>query len=93
MDPALLPELQAAIEEIGHRRFGTAPAVAEAKKRARGALVRFGQQPLPVTVREAATFLGYRLEDIQAHQPALDWEPLLHALQELEHEIARASRT
>ncbi len=93
MDPALLTELQAAIEEIGDRRFGTAAAVAEAKNRARGALIAFGQQPLPLTVREAATTLGYRLNDIEAHQPALDWEPLLHALDELEREIAGASRS
>jgi hypothetical protein len=54
MDPARLTELHAAIEEIGRRRFGTTVAVAEAKNRARGALIAFGQQPLPVTVREAA---------------------------------------
>lgn len=93
MDPALLTELRAAIEEIGHRRFGTAAAVAEAKKRARGALIAFGQQSLPVTAREAATLVGYRLDDIGAHQPALDWEPLLHALQELEREIAGMRRS
>lgn len=64
MDPVLLTELAA--------------AVAEAKHRARGALLAFGQQPLPVAVREAATFLSYRLDDIDTHHPALAREPLLH---------------
>jgi hypothetical protein len=93
MDPALLTELRAAIEEIGHSRFGTAAEVAEAKKRARGALIAFGQQPLPVTIREAATFLAHRLDDIHPDQQVLDWESLLHALQELDHAIAGASRS
>jgi hypothetical protein len=93
MDPALLHELHGAIEEIGRRRFGTAVTVARAKHRARGALIAFGQQPLPVTVREAASVLGYRLDDIEADQPGLDWEPLLYALQVLEREIAGIGRS
>jgi hypothetical protein len=93
MDPARLTELHAAIEEIGRRRFGTTVAVAEAKNRARGALIAFGQQPLPVTVREAASVLGHRLDDIEADQPGLDWEPLLYALQVLEREIAGVGRS
>jgi len=88
MDPVLLHELHAAIEEIGHHRFAPAVTVAQAKHQARGALIAFGQQPLPMTVREATSVLGHRLDEIDADQPALAWEPLLRALQVLEREIA-----
>jgi hypothetical protein len=88
MDPVLLHELHAAIEEIGHHRFAPAVTVTEAKHQARGALIAFGQQPLPTTVREATSVLGHRLDEIDADQPALAWEPLLRALQVLEREIA-----
>jgi hypothetical protein len=47
----------------------------------------------PVTVREAASVLGHRLDDIEADQPGLDWEPLLYALQVLEREIAGIGRS
>ena len=93
MDPTLLSELEAAIDEVGHCRFGPAAAAGAAKDRARGALIAFGQQPLPVAIREAATFLGYRLDDMQSSQSSGDWEPLLHALQDLEREIVRSSRS
>jgi hypothetical protein len=89
MDEALRRELQAAVEAIGHRRFGTAAAVTEAQRRARVALIAFGQQQLPVRVREATTTLGYQLDALEAEQPARAWEPLLHAWQDLEREIGR----
>ena len=88
MDPVLLHELHVAIDEIGHHRSAPAVTVAQAKHQARGALIAFGRQPLPMTVREATSALGRRLDEIDADQPALAWEPLLRALQALEREIA-----
>ena len=88
MDPALLHELQAAIEDIGRRRSAPAVTVAQAKHRARGALIAFGQQSLATPVREATSALGHRLDEIDPDHAALAGEPLSHALQVLEHEIA-----
>ena len=88
MDPALLHELQAAIEDIGRRRSAPAVTVGQAKHRARGALIAFGQQSLATPVREATSALGHRLDEIGPDHAALAWEPLSHALQVLEHEIA-----
>lgn len=93
MDPGLLYELHGAIEEIGRHRFATAVTVAQAKHRARGALIAFGQQSLSVTAREATSALGHRLDEIDVDRPALAWEPLLHALQVLEREIAGEGRS
>jgi hypothetical protein len=88
VDPALLQELHGAIEEIGRRRFATTDALAQAKHTARATLIVFGQQVLPVTVREATSVLANRLDEFESARPALGWEPLLHALQRLEREIA-----
>jgi len=93
MDPARLSELHAAIDEIGRRPVARVEPVAKAKHRARGALIAFGQQSLPVTVREAASVLGHRLDEFDADQPALDSEPLLWALRVLEREIAGVRRS
>jgi hypothetical protein len=88
MDPALLHELHAAVEDIGQCRSVPAVTVAQAKHRARGALIAFGQQSLSTTVREATSVLGHRLDEIDPDHPALAWEPLRNAVQALEHEIA-----
>ena len=88
MDPALLHELHAAVDDIGQRRLAPAVTVAQAKHQARGALIAFGQQSLATPVREATSALGHRLDEIGPDHAALAWEPLSHALQVLEHEIA-----
>ena len=88
MDPGLLGELRATIDEIGHHLDAPAATVSQAKHQARGALIAFGQQPLSVTVREATSVLGHRLDEIDAEEPAIAWGPLRRALQVLEHEIA-----
>ena len=93
MDPELLQQLHGAIEDIGRHRFASALIVGHAKYRARDTLIAFGQQPLPVTVREATLALGQRLDELDVDQPALAWEPLLHALQVLEREIAGQARS
>lgn len=93
MDRDLLQQLHEAIEEIGRHRFAPAVTVAHAKHQARDAVISFGQQSLSVTVREATSALGHRLDEIDAEHPALAWEPLLHALQVLEREIAGQARS
>jgi hypothetical protein len=92
MDEALSAALAAAIEELGHRRFGRAAAVRDAKRQARAALIAFGQQQLTTPTREAATNLGACLDDMAPEAAARAWEPLLHAFQELERRIAREHR-
>ena len=88
MDPALLHELHAAVDDIGQRRLAPAVTVAQAKHQARGALIAFGQQSLSTTVREATLALGHRLDEIDPDHPTLAWEPLNSALTVLEREIA-----
>jgi hypothetical protein len=89
MDEALRVALAAAIEELGHRRFGPPAAVREAKRQARAALIAFGQQQLTTPAREAATNLGACLDEVEPEAAARAWEPLLHAFQELERRMAR----
>jgi hypothetical protein len=55
-------------------------------------LIAFGQQRLSVTVRESASALGQRLDEIDPDDPSLAWEPLLRALQVLERAIAGEAR-
>lgn len=53
------------------------------------ALAEFQLEPLSPAIREASIVLGERLEDVQVHQPALNWEPLLQAWKALELEVGR----
>ena len=87
MDPARLAELKGAIEEIGRHRFAPPLTVAQAKHHARDTLIAFGQKPHSVSVREATLVLSQRLDQIDADDPGLGWEPLLYALQVFEHTI------
>ena len=54
--------------------------VRQAKDEARAALADFQRESLSPALREASIVLGERLEDIQIHQPALNWEPLRRRL-------------
>ena len=44
------------------------------------------ESPSPPALREASIVLGERLEDIQIHDPALNWEPLRDAWKTVERE-------
>ena len=65
--------------------FMRAPA-RQAKDEARVALADFQREPLSPALREASIVLGERLEEVQIHQPTLNWEPLLDAWRDVELE-------
>ena len=75
-----------AIEDLGpSSSFMRAPA-RQAKDEARRALAAFQREPLSPALREASIVLGERLEEIEIHQPALNWAPLLQAWKAVERE-------
>jgi hypothetical protein len=87
MDRRLYDDLKLAIRDLQPRSFFVGAPVQRAKEEARAALAAFQSQALAPPLRQASNELGDRLEDIQARQPALNWEPLLHAWEALEREV------
>ena len=78
--------LKQAIEDLGAASSFMRAPVRQAKDDARAALAVFQQESLSPALREASIVLGERLEDIQIHEPALNWEPLLDAWKDVERE-------
>jgi len=78
--------LKQAIEDLGAASSFMRAPVRQAKDEARAALADFQQEPLSPALREASIVLGERLEDIQVHEPALNWKPLLNAWEDVERE-------
>ncbi len=78
--------LKQAIEDLGAESSFMRAPVRQAKDEARATLVEFQQESLSPALREASIVLGERLEDIQIHEPALNWEPLLDAWKDVERE-------
>jgi hypothetical protein len=78
--------LKQAIEDLGSSSSFMRAPVRQAKDEARVALADFQQESLSPALREASIVLGERLEDIQIHQPSLNWEPLLEAWRAVERE-------
>ena len=91
VDRRVYDHLKLAILDLGSQSSFMRSPVRQAKDDARMALVAFQAQSLSPALREASIVLGQRLEDIQTHQPALNWKPLLHAWEALErvaeHEV------
>jgi len=81
--------LKRAIEDLGSSSSFMRSPVRQAKDEARVALADFQRESLSPALREASIVLGERLENIQIHQPALNWEPLLHAWEAVEREAER----
>ncbi len=86
MDRRVYDHLKQAIEDLGSSSSFMRSPVRQAKDEARLALAAFQREPLSQALREASIVLGERLEDIQIHQPALNWEPLLDAWKDVELE-------
>ena len=78
--------LKQAIEDLGAASSFMRAPVRQAKDEARAALADFQQEPLSPALREASIVLGTRLEDIQVHEPDLNWQPLLNAWKDVERE-------
>lgn len=89
MDRRVYDHLKLAIQDLGSPSSFMRAPVRQAKDEARAALVAFQAQPLSPALREASVVLGERLEEIQTHQPALNWRLLLHAWEALEREAGR----
>ena len=78
--------LKQAIEDLGpSSSFMRAPA-RQAKDQARVALAAFQRESLSPALREASIVLGERHEEVEIHDPALNWEPLLDAWKDVELE-------
>ena len=78
--------LKQAIEDLGpSSSFMRAPD-RQAKDQARVALAAFQRESLSPALREASIVLGERLEEVEIHDPALNWEPLLDAWKDVELE-------
>jgi hypothetical protein len=88
VDRRVYDHLKLAILDLGSQSSFMRSPVRQAKDDARMALVAFQAQSLSPALREASIVLGQRLEDIQTHQPALNWKPLLHAWEALERVAA-----
>lgn len=86
VDRRVYDHLKQAIEDLGSSSSFMRAPVRQAKDEARVALADFQREPLSPTLREASIVLGERLEDIQIHQPALNWEPLRRAWMDVELE-------
>jgi hypothetical protein len=86
MDRRVYDHLKQAIEDLGPSSSFMRTPVRQAKDEARVALAAFQREPLSPALREASIVLGGRLEEIQVHQPALNWEALLNAWKDLELE-------
>jgi hypothetical protein len=78
--------LKQAIEDLGASSSFMRAPVRQAKDEARVALADFQQESLSPALREASIVLGERLEDMEIHQPTLNWEPLLEAWKAVERE-------
>lgn len=78
--------LKQAIEDLGAASSFMRAPVRQAKDEARAALVMSQQKPLSPSLREASIFLGERLEDIQIHEPGVNWQPLRNAWKDVERE-------
>ena len=78
--------LKQAIEDLGAASSFMRAPVRQAKDEARAALADFQLESLSPALREASIVLGERLEDIQIHHPALNWESLLDAWKAVELE-------
>ena len=78
--------LKQAIEDLGAASSFMRAPVRQAKDEARVALADFQRESLSPALREASIILGERLEDIQIHEPALNWEPLQDAWKAVERE-------
>jgi hypothetical protein len=91
VDRRVYDHLKLAIFDLGSQSSFMRAPVRQAKDDARIALVAFQTLPLSPALQEATIVLGHRLEEIQTHQPALNWEPLLYAWEALErvaeHEV------
>ncbi len=80
----MFDHLKQAIEDLGSPSAFMRAPVRQAKDEARIALDAFQREPLSPALREASIVLGERLEDIDIHHPALNWEPLRDAWKDLE---------
>ncbi len=89
VDRRVYDHLKQAIEDLGSSSSFMRAPVRQAKDDARVALAAFQQESLSPALREASIVLGERLEDIQIHEPALNWEPLLHAWKAVERAAGR----
>jgi hypothetical protein len=78
--------LKQAIEDLGSASSFMRAPVRQAKDEARRALADFQQESLSPALRQASIVLGERLEDIDIHEPALNWKPLLDAWKVVEQE-------
>ncbi len=86
MDRRVYDDLKQAIEDLGSSSSFMRAPVRQAKDQARVALAAFQREPLSPALREASIVLGQRLEEIEVHQPALNWEPLRDAWMNVELE-------
>ena len=86
VDRRVYDHLKQAIEDLGAASSFMRAPVRQAKDEARAALADFQQESLSPALREASIVLGERLEDIQIHEPALTWKPLLNAWRAVERE-------
>jgi hypothetical protein len=86
VDRRVFDHLKQAIEDLGAASSFMRAPVRQAKDEARAALADFQNEPLSPALREASIVLGERLEDIQVHEPALNWKPLLSAWKDVERE-------
>jgi hypothetical protein len=89
VDRRVYDHLKQAIEDLGAASSFMRAPVRQAKDEARAALANFQQESLSPALREASIVLGERLEDIQIHRPALNWESLLDAWKAVEREAGR----
>ena len=86
MDRRVYDHLKQAIEDLGAASSFMRAPVRQAKDEARAALANFQRESLSPALRKASIVLGERLEDIQIHDPALNWKPLLAAWKDVERE-------
>jgi hypothetical protein len=86
VDRRVYDHLKQAVEDLGAASSFMRAPVRQAKDEARKALADFQQEPLSPALRQASIVLGERLEDIDIHEPALNWKPLLNAWQVVERE-------
>jgi hypothetical protein len=86
VDRRVFDHLKQAIEDLGAASSFMRAPVRQAKDEARMALADFQREPLSPTLRQSSIVLGERLEDIDIHHPALNWEPLLEAWKDVERD-------
>jgi hypothetical protein len=86
VDRRVYDHLKQAIEDLGSGSSFMRAPVRQAKDDARRALADFQQESLSPALRQASIVLAERLEDIDVHQPALNWEPLITAWKVVERE-------